>query len=303
MGPAWFWPQLQPRLRHLLKELDIQQFRQFTTGDRLFESADNKIERYAGQSSHSESYRLVGGYQQLIRAIQSRLPESSIQLNTQVKSIQQKPLSIQAMRDGKLQDYTASHIILALPPHITLQSINFNPALSGDIIQLWKSIPTWMAGQAKVVFIYDRPFWRDKNLSGEVCSFLGPLSEIYDASPADESYYALTSFIGLNAHHRKQIKAEQLIDMCLAQLQRLFGDKSKNVKDIQIKDWSLDHFTATDMDLKTAISHPQYPHNQLRSLWENKLILAGTEVAGEHGGYIEGALESADEAVKHLSNS
>jgi len=303
MGPAWLWPQLQPKLNDLLQELDLPLFRQFTAGDMLFESATSKIERYTGQSSHSESYRLVGGNQQLIKAIQSKLPETMTHLNTQVTSIQQNPLSIQAIRDGKPQSYTADHIVLALPPRIALQSIDFNPVLPEDILDVWKNIPTWMAVQSKIVFTYDRPFWRDQNLSGEVFSQIGPLSEIYDGSPADETFYALTSFVGLNAHQRKLIKSEQLIEMSLTQLQRLFGDESKNVQDIQIKDWSLDQFTASEMDLQTAVSHPQYPHNLPRSLWENKLILAGTEVARENGGYIEGALESSDEAVKLLSNT
>ena len=37
-----------------------------------------------------------------------------------------------------------------------------------------------------------------------------------------------------------------------------------------------------------------------RQLWDGRLLLAGTELAREHGGYLEGALESADEAVRAL---
>ncbi len=37
-------------------------------------------------------------------------------------------------------------------------------------------------------------------------------------------------------------------------------------------------------------------------MWDEQIILAGSEVAREHGGYIEGALESAEEAIQILSN-
>jgi monoamine oxidase len=77
----------------------------------------------------------------------------------------------------------------------------------------------------------------------------------------------------------------------------LFGEASQNTIDIQVKDWSQDLLITTDTDLNTISRHPDYPGNMPRNLWENKLILAGTEVARQHGGYLEGALESADEAI------
>ena len=83
----------------------------------------------------------------------------------------------------------------------------------------------------------------------------------------------------------------------MAQLQRLFGEESRSVKDIQIKDWSTDQYTATESDLSSGAHHPQYPRNMPRTFWGERLILAGTEVARENGGYLEGALESADEAL------
>ncbi|HEY9052396.1 MAG TPA: FAD-dependent oxidoreductase, partial [Gammaproteobacteria bacterium] len=148
-----------------------------------------------------------------------------------------------------------------------------------------------------------KAFWREANLSGEVFSRQGPLSEIYDGSPANEAYFALTAFVGLNAHQRKQIQVEQLIELCLAQLERLFGEASRNVLDIQIKDWSRDAFTTTDIDLNSPVHHPQYPDEAPRSFCNNRIIIAGTESAREHGGYLEGALESAEEALLLLQGN
>lgn len=297
LGPAWLWPQLQPRLKQLVTDLKITLFRQYTTGDIQYEIDPRSIERYRAQSSHNQSYRIVGGCQRLIDNLAARLPESIIHLNTRVTSIDQSAMCIQAVRDGQLCEFAADKIILALPPRISQQDIDFSPPLADEISRLWSSIPTWMAGHSKLVFIYDQPFWRDQGLSGEVFSRCGPLTEIYDGSPANEEYYALTSFVGLNAHQRRQITPEQLINSCLAQLQRLFGAESLSVKDVRSKDWSTDRYTATEGDLSSAAHHPQYPANMPRAIWDERLILAGTEVAREYGGYLEGALESADEAL------
>ncbi len=297
MGPAWVWPQLQPRLNQLMSQLNLNVFKQFTSGDMLYEKNPDETERYNSQSSHSESYRIEGGSQSLVNALQNKLPESSIHLNTLVQKIHKDDLSIVTLQNGKVVRYSANKIIFALPPRLIQQNITFNPALPEEINNTWKSIPTWMSGHCKILFIYDKPFWREQNLSGEVFSHYGPLSEIYDGSPEDEKLYALTSFVGLNAHQRKQINNEQLITSCMAQLQRLFGDESQNIRDVQIKDWSLDENTTTETDLNSPIQHPQYPADIPRHFWNNQLILAGTEVAQQHGGYLEGALESADEAI------
>ncbi|MCW9046944.1 MAG: FAD-dependent oxidoreductase [Gammaproteobacteria bacterium] len=297
MGPAWIWPQLQPRLSQLTSQLDLQIFKQYSSGAMIYEKNPDEIERYEGQSSHSQSYRIKDGSYQLIKALLTKVPQSSIHLNTLVKEIHKDNLEIYTIRDGKPVNYTADKIILAIPPRLILENIIFNPPIAEDITNTWKNIPTWMSGHCKIVFIYDKPFWRDNNLSGEVFSHYGPLSEIYDASPESEEHYALTSFVGLNSHQRKQIDEKSLIDLSLAQLQRLFGDESKNVCDIQIKDWSLDEHTTTEHDLTSPMQHPHYPDDIPKHFWDKKIILAGTEVAREHGGYLEGAIESADEAI------
>jgi len=297
MGPAWVWPQLQPRLNQLTSQLKLEIFKQYSSGTMLYEKNQNEIERYEGQSSHSQSFRIKGGSYQLIKALLTKIPQSNIHLNTIVKEINKDNLEIHTIRDGKPAHYTADKIILALPPRLILENIKISPALPEEISNTWKSTATWMSSHCKIIFIYDKPFWRENNLSGEVFSHYGPLSEIYDASPENEEYYALTSFVGLNSEQRKKIDEKNLIDLSLAQLKRLFGEESKNVSDIQIKDWSLDEHTASELDLTSPMQHPEYPQDIPKHFWDKSIILAGTEVASEHGGYLEGAIESADEAI------
>lgn len=298
MGPAWVWPNLQPRLQQLMTRLGLDVFEQYTNGDMLFEKNDRTIERYSGQSSHSHSYRLQDGSQSIVDALQANLPDTCLHLNTSVQTIHKSELKIDVLRSGEPYQYTADKIILAMPPRLVLENIKIEPALSDNIVQAWNLLSTWMASHCKMVFIYKKPFWREQKLSAEVFSHAGPLTEVYDGSPASEAFYALTAFVGLNAQQRQQISEEQLIEYCLAQLQRVFGDESQQVLSINIKDWSQEKNTCSALDLKLPAQHPHYEDNMPRSFWNNTLILAGTEVAREHGGYLEGAIESGDEAVK-----
>jgi monoamine oxidase len=301
LGPAWLWPAFQARLKGLVRELDIPLFNQYVEGDLLYEQDAQNIQRHAGPSSHTQSYRISGGGQALITALQAQLPAEAIHLQTQVRAISKDGLTIEATQAGADVSYTADHIILALPPRLLSGTIRFEPEPDDQMRKVWNSTPTWMAGHSKMVFIYDQPFWREQGLSGEVFSRFGPLSEIYDGSPADESFYALTSFVGLNAMQRQKIPRDQLLPACIEQLVRLFGEQARGVKQVMVSDWSLEPFTSTDLDLQGIAHHPQYPATSSRSLWEGKVLLAGTETAREHGGYLEGAIESADEALSILT--
>jgi monoamine oxidase len=294
---------MQLRVHQLITDLNLEVFRQFTQGDMLYEKNTTQVERYTAQSSHSESYRVRGGNQLLTNAIQRRLPASSIHLNTRVSSISRKNLRIDVLQNNKPAAYTANKIVLALPPRIFQQDITFTPEFPGATTALWNNTPTWMATHSKIIFIYGTPFWREQNLSGEVFSHAGPLVEIYDASPEDEQLYALWAFVGLNPHQRKHIDNDQLIRSCLAQLRRLFGEASQAPQDIQLKDWSCEEYTCAKIDIESPVQHPQYSRDAPREFWDDKLLLAGTEVALEYGGYLEGALESAERAISICAES
>ena len=299
LGPAWIWPQLQPQMNQLITELDITLFKQFTDGAMLYESASGQIERYDGPSSHKNSYRVRGGCQALIHALQSRIPASILRLNTAVKSIDRNSLTIEAHSSGEPLRFTADKIILTLPPRLLAQSIRFNPPIDDPMMQLWNSVPTWMATHCKMMFVYAAPFWKMQDLSGEAFSHCGPLTEIYDGSTGDDCF-ALTSFVGLSAQQRHQMSDEEIKQVSLKQLQKLFGDEALNVLEVHIKDWSEEIYTSSDLDLNTASHHPEFPPELGRGFSDNRIILAGTETARTSGGYLEGALESAEEALALL---
>ncbi len=305
LGPAWFWPQFQPRLARLMNELHCRSFKQFTRGNMLYETADRKLQQFAGPSSHDQSYRIAAGTGELINALQRQLQRSEIHLNTEVNSIDlhSGKMTASGTSDNteKSVSYDADKIILALPLRLLAQNIRLTPQIDPALIQQWNNTATWMASHCKVLFIYPQAFWREQQRSGEVFSHYGPMSEIYDASPENESFYALSAFIGLNAQQRKQIGKDALISACQAQLQRLFGDAAQQPLKILIEDWSESPCTTSELDLNTPAQHPHYSEDAPRVLGDGRVYLAGTEAAIEHGGYLEGALESAEHILDLLN--
>lgn len=296
MGPAWFWPG-QPRIAALIDHLGLNKFSQYSEGALTFEDEQGQVQRGRGFASMEGSWRLMGGLGALTQTLAQRLPETRKRLNTPVIALTKTEESITATL-GNGGTLTADRLVLALPPRIAAQ-ISFSPPLPSAAIQSMRAIATWMAGQAKALAVYDKPFWREAGLSGDAMSRFGPMVEIHDASPAEGGPYALFGFIGAPPQERTD---EQVLRQHLqAQLVRLFGAEAAKPAKLYVKDWAFDSYTSTAADVKPLVAHPTYgiPH-AMRGLWDNRLCFAGSEVAPQFGGYIEGALEAAENVLKTL---
>jgi monoamine oxidase len=242
--------------------------------------------------------RLAGGLGALTDTLADRIPDDRKRLNAAVTQLETLNNHCVA-RLSTGERIRADHVVLALPPRVAAQ-IEFSPALPANAVHAMHGIATWMAGQAKAVAVYDTPFWRAEGLSGDAMSRRGPMVEIHDASPASGGPYALFGFVGVPPGSRAD---EQLLRQDLqAQLIRLFGPQAAEPRQLYFKDWAFDPHTATEADKAPLYAHPTYGlPKAMTDLWDNKLHFAGTEVAHAFGGYIEGALEAAENVLNTLN--
>lgn len=296
MGPAWFWDG-QPRIAEMIRELGLTRFAQYATGATSFEDERGQVHRNQGFSSMQGSWRINGGLGALTDALAALIPETRKRLNATVAQIAQTAdgVTVQVV-NGETE--FGQRIVLALPPRVA-SNLTFQPALSVATTQAMASVPTWMAGQAKAVAVYDTPFWREAGLSGDAMSRRGPMVEVHDASPEDGGPYALFGFVGVPPEGRKDHAL--LEEHLMAQLIRLFGPEAAAPRALYVKDWAFDTDTSTAADLAPLYAHPTYRlPPAMRDLWDGNLLFAGTEVAPTFGGYAEGALEAAEIVMKQL---
>jgi monoamine oxidase len=302
LGPTWFWPNHEPVIAKMVKDFGLPTMEQYTAGALLYEqSQTGQVQRHVlPEGSVERSVRLAGGIQSLIDAIATQLLPGTVELNTRVTAIQcdeSDEVTIEAeLADGKKKSIQASAVILALPPRIVAGRIAFSPPLPEELIAGLKDKPTWMAGQAKAIAIYERPFWREKALSGQVTSWAGPLQEIHDASP-ETGQGALFGFFGLPANRRQELGEENTLKLVIDQLTRLFGPAAGKPVALLYKDWAADPDTTVEEDTKPLTSFPDYGLPAGKNSWEKKVVFAGTETTSGHGGHLEGALLSAERAV------
>ncbi|OKP89155.1 amine oxidase [Paenibacillus sp. P3E] len=302
LGPTWFWPRYERTITRLVQELHLETFEQHTEGAMLFERYKNQAPERHILPVHSmeRSLRFAGGVQSLIDALASKLPPEIFELETRVTAIELNDpdfITIHAeLADGHTKQFTASTVILALPPRLIARHIHFVPELPPELNANLINKPTWMAGQAKAIAVYDYPFWRKDGLSGFASSWLGPLQEIHDTSPNTGSG-ALFGFFGMSAKDRHMLGEKLVLEQVMEQLVRLFGPSAKNARTVLYKDWSEDSETAVSEDSIPLQDFPVYGEPPVVGIWENKMVFAGTEASPEHGGHLEGALQSAELAV------
>lgn len=304
MGPAWFWPESNPRLSQLVNTFKLPWFEQHSTGAAMFEPAQGGVRQMPNSyPQYPVSCRLEGGMASLVSALQGGLPADSIQLNSKVKGLTLNSNGVEIALEQNHQP-TAAHadrVISTIPLRLLAQAIQFQPDLPSDTRKLLRNTPTWMAGQAKIVAEYSSAFWRENGQSGDAFSQRGPLVEIHDAGGPSGRPAALFGFLGGSAPARNSLGEEQLKALAVEQFTRLFGSKAASPMAVYCQEWGNDPLLSTEEDLLPTGQHPHYTRRTLPQPWAEYVKLAGTENSPEAGGYLEGALESAAWAVRELN--
>ncbi|MBN9553819.1 MAG: FAD-dependent oxidoreductase [Alphaproteobacteria bacterium] len=310
LGPAWFWPDMQPSIAALVGELGLAAFPQYAQGDVLAEQAPTLTStlapaRYPGFGQMASSFRIAGGIAALVAALAKDLPEDRLRLGVTVTGAALRDEGGRLTLGGSGDAGTmveARAVLFALPPRLIEKTIAFAPALSPDLRGMWRATPTWMAPHAKFLAVYAKPFWRGMGLCGTAQSSVGPMVEIHDASavPEREGGAALFGFVGVPASARARVGETVLRQHCLAQFARLFGAQAETPLATRFKDWAADPFTATADDGE-ATGHPEAVRRPwFDAPWSARAVMAGSETAPVHPGYLEGALLAAEAAVARL---
>lgn len=304
LGPAWVWPDLNPRTADWLNTLGLALFEQQGRGAGLVESPSQALRRHAtGFAQQPPSMRVVGGTARLTDALRAQLVGTQVLLGTRVRRLVSCPdgtVNVEFEHGGQLGCLVASSVILALPPRLLASTLCWSPSLPSDLLQRWGDAPTWMAGHAKLLAHYPTPFWRMAGLSGSAVSQAGPLAEVHDASDAEGRQAALFGFLGVSVAWRRRMGRQALIDASVAQLGRLFGAQALTPQAVVLQDWAEDAETATPADASPASAHPAPLSTSLPAPWRDRIHLAGSEFAPDFPGYLEGAVRAAERAVDAL---
>lgn len=288
LGPAWIWPGAQPQVQALIQESGLEVLEQYESGDFLFETTEG-IQRGFYPARYGDARRFRRGVQAFAEALAADVPAGNLHLGDPAVGLEVNDrVTVDLSSGGVIR---ADALVIAVPGPVAAELV-ITPPLPLDLKQAMQRWPTWMAAQAKVLLVYDKPFWREAGLSGSCISHAGPLFEIADQSDPELELYALFGFMQWSAEYRNEHRHE-LRSSVLQQVERLFGQPATNPIDFHYQDWSLEGFTTTDADRVAPSGHPPYGDQVFeKPYFGNRIWFAGAETNRNHGGLIEGAIES-----------
>jgi len=253
----------------------------------------------ARTTNGAQERRFTAGAQQCALAMAEELGDRVL-LSSPVVGVDHGPDGVVATvavpRDGDPEPLRlrARRAIVAMPPALSVR-LHWSPPLPGRRDQMSMRAP--MGSVTKIHAVYDRPFWRDDGLNGQVVSDEGAVRVTFDDSPPDASHGIILGFVaGSECRALDGCTPSERAGAAIADLVRYFGPQAASPLEVVEQHWPAEPFTRGGpvtvfspgllTDFGPALRDPVGPVH-----W------AGTETATVWCGYIDGALSSGVRAA------
>jgi monoamine oxidase len=254
------------------------------------------FERNFNTAGGAQESRFVGGTQLICKRIAKKLGRRVV-LRTPVHRITQDRGGV-SVRSERV-DVRAKRVIVAIPPVLT-GKIDYEPGLPDQRVELVERFP--QGNLTKVTAVYDRPFWRDDGLTGQVISDRGPVNVTFDDSPPDAGKGVVFGFVGgdsarsFAALGSKQARRTAVI----ANFVDFFGPQAANPRQYIETVWKREAFTR---GCPVGILGPGTLTAQGPALRApvGRIHWAGTETSTYWNGYMDGAVRSGERAAAEVT--
>jgi monoamine oxidase len=259
------------------------------------ESTPGDFNRLLNTAGGAQESRFVGGSQRVALRLAKKLGSKRVVLGSPVRRIKQGGASVTVESDRAI--VSAKHVIVAIPPTLC-QRIEFAPALPPGRDRLTQNWP--MGSVVKCEAVYDRPFWRDGGLTGQVVSDASPVKITFDNTPASGSPGVMLGFIeARESRIWGQKSAGERRDAVLRNFATYFGDAALSPRGYVEMAWQEETWSGgcyagnltpgTLLDFGPAIRTPV-----------GRIHWAGTETATLWAGYMDGAVRSGERAAAEV---
>jgi monoamine oxidase len=236
----------------------------------------------------AQERRFVGGSQMIAIRLAKQLGDDVVHLSSPVRRIRQDAAAVVVEGDGFGVD--GRYAVVAVPPALAGR-IDYLPALPAQRDQLTQKMP--MGSVIKVMAVYDEPFWRADNRTGQGTSEVGPVQLTFDNS-------LLLGFI--EGRHAREWGAKPLSERRRAVIEcfaRFFGPKAATPNEYLELDWSTEEWTRGCYGAHMAPGVLTQFGPALRRPC-GRIHWAGTETSERWCGYMDGAVRSGERVAAEL---
>jgi monoamine oxidase len=258
------------------------------------ENNPGTFERNFDTRNGAQQWRVDGGTQAIAERIAGRL-RKRIMLRSPARRIVQGRSGVRVICDRTA--VSARRAIVAIPPALAGR-IDYEPILPFQRDQL-----TQRYGQGtltKVTVVYDRPFWRDQGLTGQVVTTGSPVSVTFDDSPPDASLGAILGFVGGDeARAFASMSPGRRRAAVLSQYANLFGSEASNPREYIETTWAAEQWTR-GCPVGVPATGALYAYGTALRAPVGRIHWAGTETSTYWNGYMDGAVRSGERAASEV---
>lgn len=227
------------------------------------------------------------------RSLAAELGEA-VRLGAAVTAVRQDGRGVTVTGPGV--ELRCERVVVAMAPPLAGR-IAYDPALPAQRDQLTQRMP--MGSVLKMIAVYERPFWCEDGLSGEVVDLRGPVPAVFGiAHPGGAGY--LCALVPARAAQRlADLGARRRRQLVLEEFRRFFGPKATRPVDWREKLWADDPWSRGGYG---TILPPGVLTSVGAALREpvGRIHWAGSETATAWAGYIEGAVRSGERVADEV---
>ncbi|MEV5825454.1 flavin monoamine oxidase family protein [Spirillospora sp. NPDC052242] len=252
------------------------------------------IDRLINTRDGAQELRFAGGPELVPIRLAARLGDA-VRYNAPVRSIETGGGGVTVTADGVT--VSAKRAVVAMSPAIA-GKIDFSPGLPASRAQLMQRYP--MGSVAKFVGVYETPFWREENLTGQALADSGAIDVTFDNSPPDGSRGILMGFINHDNVRRLDSASEEEVRAAgLESFGKLFGDRAKRPVRTAMMRWDNETWSGGG---PVGLAPPGVLTGFGPALREpcGPVHWAGTETSDYWTGYMDGAVRSGERAAREV---
>ena len=252
------------------------------------------FERNFNTRNGGQESRLIGG-SQVIPLKMARSLGKRVRLKSPVRRIVQEGKGVRVESDRAI--VRAKQVIVALPPALAGR-IDYKPKLPTARDQLMQRVP--QGALTKVAAVYEKPFWRDKGLTGTILNTRGLVAATFDDSPPDGSPGIIFGFVGAAASREyARLSAAQRRERVLGEFAEALGPEALNASDFFDTRWPAERWSRGGPVGVYAPGVMTAYGSTIRQP-QGRIHWAGTETSTYWNGYMDGAVRSGERAAAEV---
>ena len=254
------------------------------------------IDVLTGVSGGAQEAKFRGGAHQITELMAAKL-KTPVMHDAPVRAVLQHDDGVVVRTDRG--DVRAKRVVMAVPPALANQ-IDFANSLPAKRVHLMQRMP--MGTVIKVHVAYERPFWRDRGLSGMAVSDSLPCNVLFDQSPEDLSCGILVGFFDADAAVDFTSAGDNARrDAVVEAAKTFFGPEAASPIDYVDNDWLAEEWSRGCYVAHMAPGVMTTFGDALREPC-GRVHWAGTETATKWQGYMDGALQSGIRAAGEVAD-